>query len=107
MSTLDRPVVPRRVAMVSVHTSPLEQPGTGDAGGMNVYILEVAKQLGARGIGVDVFTRTTSSLQPAVVEVAPGVETTKDALPPCEDLFLVDPAEGLGVNDPQRRVEGV
>ena len=90
MSTLDRPVVPRRVAMVSVHTSPLEQPGTGDAGGMNVYILEVAKQLGARGIGVDVFTRTTSSLQPAVVEVAPGVEVRHIAAGPYEGLSKED-----------------
>ena len=33
----------RRVAMLSVHTSPLEQPGTGDAGGLNVYVAEVSK----------------------------------------------------------------
>jgi D-inositol-3-phosphate glycosyltransferase len=36
---------PRRIATVSVHTSPLEQPGTGDAGGLNVYGVEVAKRL--------------------------------------------------------------
>ena len=36
---------PRRIAMLSVHTSPLHQPGTGDAGGMNVYIVELAKRL--------------------------------------------------------------
>src|SRR6185437_7497879 len=33
-------VLPHRVATISVHTSPLEQPGGGDAGGMNVYVLE-------------------------------------------------------------------
>ena len=33
----------RRVAMISLHTSPLDQPGTGDAGGMNVYVLELSK----------------------------------------------------------------
>ena len=38
-----------RVAMLSVHTSPLEQPGTGDAGGLNVYVVELAHQLAARG----------------------------------------------------------
>src|SRR5436189_208234 len=38
--------VPRRVAMVSVHTSPLDQPGTGDAGGMNVYVVELARRRG-------------------------------------------------------------
>ena len=40
---------PRRVAMLSVHTSPLHQPGTGDAGGMNVYIVELAKRLAEIG----------------------------------------------------------
>src|SRR4029079_4956881 len=32
----------RRVCLLAVHTSPLEQPGTGDAGGMNVYVVETA-----------------------------------------------------------------
>jgi D-inositol-3-phosphate glycosyltransferase len=41
-----------RVAMLSVHTSPLEQPGTGDAGGMNVYVVEVAHQLAKLGVEV-------------------------------------------------------
>lgn len=67
-----RPV--RRVAMISLHTSPLDQPGTGDAGGLNVYVVEVARRLAARGIDVDVFTRATSSrLDPMV---------TLDPLPP-------------------------
>ncbi|MEV4437677.1 D-inositol-3-phosphate glycosyltransferase [Streptomyces sp. NPDC049577] len=64
---------PRRVAMLSVHTSPLHQPGTGDAGGMNVYIVELAKRLAETGIEVEIFTRaTTASLEPCV-ELAPGV----------------------------------
>ena len=42
--------LPRRVATLSVHTSPLHQPGTGDAGGMNVYIVEVAKRLARAGV---------------------------------------------------------
>ncbi|UGY92149.1 D-inositol-3-phosphate glycosyltransferase [Streptomyces gobiensis] len=64
---------PRRVAMLSVHTSPLHQPGTGDAGGMNVYIVELATQLAAIGIEVEIFTRaTTGALAPAV-ELSPGV----------------------------------
>ena len=53
---------PRRVAMLSVHTSPLDQPGTGDAGGMNVYIAEVATRLAARGTEVEVFTRATAGV---------------------------------------------
>jgi D-inositol-3-phosphate glycosyltransferase len=64
---------PRRVALLSVHTSPLEQPGTGDAGGMNVYIAQTATRMAERGIEVDVFTRATSSDLPPVAELAPGV----------------------------------
>jgi D-inositol-3-phosphate glycosyltransferase len=59
--------------MVSVHTSPLEQPGTGDAGGMNVYIVELAKRLAALDIEVDIFTRATSASLPPTVELADGV----------------------------------
>ncbi|TCO65201.1 D-inositol-3-phosphate glycosyltransferase [Actinocrispum wychmicini] len=64
---------PRRVALLSVHTSPLEQPGTGDAGGMNVYIAQTATRMAERGIAVEVFTRATSSDLPPVAELAPGV----------------------------------
>ncbi|GAA1251592.1 D-inositol-3-phosphate glycosyltransferase [Prauserella halophila] len=64
---------PRRVAVLTVHTSPLEQPGTGDAGGMNVYIAQTAQEMARRGVQVEVFTRATSSDQPPVAELAPGV----------------------------------
>lgn len=64
---------PRRVAMLSVHTSPLHQPGTGDAGGMNVYIVELARQLAAQGTEVEIFTRATTAALPSSVELAPGV----------------------------------
>nr|WP_037081188.1 D-inositol-3-phosphate glycosyltransferase [Pseudonocardia spinosispora] len=59
--------------MVSVHTSPLEQPGTGDAGGMNVYIEQTALRMAERGVAVEIFTRATSSDQPPAIEMAPGV----------------------------------
>lgn len=62
-----------RIAMLSVHTSPLEQPGTGDAGGMNVYVLELSRALAARGARVEIFTRATSSELPENV-VLPGLE---------------------------------
>ncbi|MGW0899017.1 glycosyltransferase, partial [Streptomyces goshikiensis] len=64
---------PRRVAMLSVHTSPLHQPGTGDAGGMNVYIVELAKRLAAINIEVEIFTRATEGGLAPAVELAPGV----------------------------------
>ncbi len=60
---------PQRIAMVSLHTSPLATPGVGDAGGLNVYVAEVASRLGERGIAVDVFTRAEDS-EPDVVEVS-------------------------------------
>ena len=79
-----------RVAMLSVHTSPLEQPGTGDAGGLNVYVVEVAHQLAARGVEVEIFTRTTTADLPPTVELEPGVLVRH---------VTAGPYEGLGKND--------
>ncbi len=62
-----------RIATISMHTSPLDQPGTGDAGGMNVYIDQTSRRLAQRGVAVDIFTRATSPDSPPVVELAPGV----------------------------------
>jgi D-inositol-3-phosphate glycosyltransferase len=81
---------PRRIATVSVHTSPLEQPGTGDAGGLNVYVVEVAKRLAERGVEVDIFTRAVSRDQPQVAELAPGVLVRHLAAGPFEDLDKSD-----------------
>jgi len=72
--------------MISLHTSPLDQPGTGDAGGLNVYVVEVAKRLAARGIEVDVFTRATSSHLPPVVEAHDGVSVRHVHAGPFEGL---------------------
>lgn len=77
---------PRRVAVLSLHTSPLNQPGTGDAGGMNVYVLETARQLAARGVEVEVFTRATRSDLPPVQEAAPGVLVRNVVAGPFEGL---------------------
>ncbi|MEU4216048.1 D-inositol-3-phosphate glycosyltransferase [Actinoplanes sp. NPDC026623] len=77
---------PRRIATLSVHTSPLEQPGTGDAGGMNVYIVEVSKRLAERDVQVEIFTRATSSELPPVVEMAPGVIVRHVTAGPFEGL---------------------
>ncbi len=72
--------------MLSVHTSPLEQPGTGDAGGLNVYVSETARRMARRGIEVDVFTRATSSDLPPAVELAPGVLVRHVPAGPLEGL---------------------
>ena len=56
-----------------VHTSPLDQPGIGDAGGMNIYVLESAQRMAAMGVEVDIFTRRTESDQQDIVEISKGV----------------------------------
>ncbi len=66
---MDRGV--RRVALVSLHTSPAAQPGTADAGGMNVVLLGLATELAARGVEVDLLTRAVGP--PRVRELSPGV----------------------------------
>lgn len=76
----------RRVAMISLHTSPLDQPGTGDAGGMNVYVIELSKRLAAQGIEVDIFTRATSSALDPVVACGDGVTVRHIHAGPFEGL---------------------
>ena len=51
----------RRVAMLSVHTCPLATLGGKETGGMNVYVRELAREMGHRGLAVDVFTRSQDS----------------------------------------------
>ena len=62
-----------RIATVMVHTSPLDQPGIGDAGGMNIYVLESAQRMASMGVSVDIFTRRTDASQPDIVEISAGV----------------------------------
>jgi D-inositol-3-phosphate glycosyltransferase len=82
----------RRIASLMLHTSPLEQAGIGDAGGMNVYVVESAKRIAASGVAVDIYTRANKSGLPEKVEIADGVTVrhleagpydgiTKDELP--------------------------
>ena len=80
----------KRVAVLSVHTSPLAQPGTGDAGGMNVYVLQTALQMARRGVEVEIFTRATSSTDQPVVNVAPGVLVRNVVAGPFEGLDKYD-----------------
>ncbi len=83
-------VHPRRVAVLSVHTSPLEQPGTGDAGGLNVFVVETARRLAGLGVEVEVFTRATRSDLPPVVELTPGVTVRHLTAGPFEGLSKED-----------------
>ena len=82
--------VPHRVAVLSLHTSPLSQPGTGDAGGMNVYIAQTARRLAARGVEVEIFTRATGSDQPPHQQIGPGVSVRH---------VIAGPFDGLAKDD--------
>ena len=62
-----------RIAVLMVHTSPLEQPGIGDAGGMNIYVVESAQRMAAMGVSVDIYTRRTHASETESVEISPGV----------------------------------
>lgn len=98
--------LPRRVAMLSVHTSPLDQPGTGDAGGLNVYVVELARRLAALGTEVEVFTRATRGDVDPVVELSPGVTVRTVVAGPFEGLAKEDlPAQLCTVTRGVLRVE--
>ncbi len=88
----------RRLAVLSLHTSPLAQPGTGDGGGMNVYVRELCAALARSGVECDVFTRAWASDLAPVVDVEPGLRVhhviagparyvPKEALPALIDEF--------------------
>jgi D-inositol-3-phosphate glycosyltransferase len=64
-----------------VHTSPLEQAGLGDAGGMNIYVIESAKRMAAVGVDVDIYTRKISEDQPEVIEYEKGIRIINLNLP--------------------------
>lgn len=70
MTPLEKPL---RIALVCLHTSPYAEPGSGDAGGMNVVVRHQAEALGALGHSVTILTRRSSTAEPARRPVAPGV----------------------------------
>jgi D-inositol-3-phosphate glycosyltransferase len=73
----------QRLGILSLHTSPLTQPGTGDSGGMNVYVRELAGSLARAGVSSRVYVRRWADVLPDVVEVEPGVSVVHiDAGPP-------------------------
>jgi D-inositol-3-phosphate glycosyltransferase len=98
----------RTIAILSLHTSPLAQPGAGDGGGMNVYVRELSSALTRAGLACDVYTRMWSPDLPDEVQVEPGLrvlhvpagpsaEVSKERLPALVDAF----ADGV-----RRRLDG-
>lgn len=67
------PISPLGIAFVVLHTSPLDEPGTKDAGGMNVVVRAHAEQLARDGHRVQLITRRSSPEQPVAVELAPNL----------------------------------
>ena len=77
---------PLRIAAVSLHTYPLEEPGGADAGGMNVVVLEQSLALARLGHRVDLFTRRSDPAAPRIVEIAEGVRLFHLDAGPAEPL---------------------
>jgi D-inositol-3-phosphate glycosyltransferase len=59
--------------MLVVHSNPVVEPGVGDAGGMTVYVRQMARSLAARGLEVDIYTRRDAAGTAAVTTLFPGV----------------------------------
>ncbi len=94
-----------QLAVLSLHTSPLAQPGRGDSGGMNVYVRELAGSLARAGVPTDVYVRRWNEDLPETVEVEPGMRVVhvpagpqdlpKEALPEIVDEFATGVADRL------------
>jgi len=76
----------RRVAMFSAHSSPLAQPGSGDGGGMNVYVRSLASALSRAGVEVDVLTRAEHRRQPRIIQLEAGVRVVHVRAGPVEPI---------------------
>ena len=107
----------RRLAVLSLHTSPLAQPGTGDGGGMNVYVRELTAALARSGVACDVFTRAWSAELPEVVDVEPGLRVhhvpagpleclPKESLPSVVDEFTAGVLERMAAATGSGGVQG-
>lgn len=79
------------VAMLSMHASPLDPPGqTPDAGGMNVYIQQLARELGRSDNSIDIFTRRTSQHAPSIVQLTPQVRVVNINAGPSTRIHKLD-----------------
>ncbi len=74
-----------RLAVIAYHSSPLGSPGAGDAGGMTVYVRELARALTTRGVRTDIFTRATDTAA-QVTDVSPGVRVVSVGAGPLSEI---------------------
>lgn len=106
----------KRVAVISLHTSPLVQPGSGDSGGMNVYVRELVSAQAQAGIECTTFTRADRPGLPAEVLVEPGHRVVhieagphnlpKEALPDITDEFRRGVLDWIALNDKPDVIHG-
>ncbi len=104
---------PQAIAMLSMHTSPVAAAGSGDGGGLNVYVRELSAAMAALGTRCDIYVRRTDASVPLHVDVAPGVRLThidagplhlaKEELPEFIDKF----ADGVAEHLAQRPVDAI
>jgi D-inositol-3-phosphate glycosyltransferase len=85
-----------KIATLMVHSSPLDQAGIGDAGGMNVYVVESAKKMAQAGVSVDIFTRANHPDLPESVEIADGVNVKHLVAGPFDGLSKEELPSQLG-----------
>jgi D-inositol-3-phosphate glycosyltransferase len=85
-----------KIATLMVHSSPLDQAGIGDAGGMNVYVVESSKKMAQAGVSVDIFTRANHPDLPESVEIAAGVNVKHLVAGPFEGLSKEELPSQLG-----------
>lgn len=97
------------IAMLSMHTSPLDQPGCNrDTGGMSVYIRELSQELAQHHLKIDIFTRWTNEYIPHIVELSPNVRVVHIKAGPVatvhkNDLYQYIPAFTRHIEDFRQR----
>ena len=107
----------RRLAVLSLHTSPLAQPGTGDGGGMNVYVRELTSALARSDVTCDVFTRAWSPDLAPTLDIEPGFRVhhvpagplqvrAKESLPAVVDEFTAGVLERMAAAPASRNDHG-
>ena len=78
------------VAYIAMHTSPLIQPGTGNAGGMNVYLDRLSRTMAGRDVDVTVFTRRTDEDMPVEMEVVPRYRVVQIEAGPIDRIPITE-----------------
>jgi D-inositol-3-phosphate glycosyltransferase len=79
-----------RIAVISAHTSPLATLGGRETGGMNVYVRELSRELGARGYGIDVYTRRSSAADPETQPFGPNARVINIDAGPADTIDKVE-----------------